>query len=302
MQVFYAPTEDIIISQVSELAENATAGSNVTLVLKNNTGATENGFVVIGTTGEENAELEQINQAVSGGTSIRVATLARDHKAGEKVSFYRFNQRKFYGCATQTGSYVELSGSPVNIGVDNPKGTAFAYSGTSYAYLKATYYNSQDATETDLADSSAVMANQSRRYATISDIRSRAGLERNLRITDGEIERARIRAESAINSALCNRYVLPMTADPIPAIINTICEDWAAGWLLMEKEIDKEGKGEIYMKSAKQDLADIASGKTILIGVDGLQISASNRVSISGFPDGGVLDTTERMFTVDQKF
>lgn len=301
MKTLKASTDPSIITARSTLSTDVSAGSNVTIPLLNNSGFADTYFVAIGY-GGEGGELQQINQAVTAGSNIRVATLTRDHKAGEKVVVMRFNQRKFYGSATRDGSYTELSGSPVTIKVDGPEGATLAYTGTEYSYFKATYYNSTDLIETSVDDAIPIASDESRRYATISAIRSRAGLDRSIRISDAEFERARIRAEAAIDSALCNRYVLPLTADPIPAIINTICEDWAAGWILIEKEIDKEGKGEKYMKSAKQDLEDIASGKTILIGIDGLQISASNRVSISGFPDGGVLDTTERMFTVDQKF
>src|SRR5829696_2913638 len=106
MRQFYAPNEPFIKTEIGILAADATAGSNVTLTLINNDGLAQNDYIVIGHEGSELAELELINAAVTAGTSVRVATLMFNHKAGEPIVRYAFNQRKFYGSLTEAGSYA----------------------------------------------------------------------------------------------------------------------------------------------------------------------------------------------------
>jgi len=122
MRSLLAPNEPFIKVETSKLAADATAGTSVTLTLENNNGFANADFIVIGYEGNELAELESINQAVTAGTTIRVATLKFNHVAGEPVTKYRYNQRKFYGATTVDGSYTELTsdGSPVTIQVDDP--------------------------------------------------------------------------------------------------------------------------------------------------------------------------------------
>lgn len=117
MKSLFAPTEPFIKTERSELAADASAGSNVTITLINNDGFAEDSFVAIGYEGNELCELEQINEAVVGGTAIRVATLKFNHKKGEPITVYRYDKRKFYGATLAGGSYAELTadGSPVAI-------------------------------------------------------------------------------------------------------------------------------------------------------------------------------------------
>src|SRR4051794_23603959 len=102
MKSLIAVTDDFIKGERSTLAADVAAGSNVTLTLENNDGLATTDFIVIGVEGSEGAELQQINQAVTAGTSVRVGTLKFAHKAGEPVVRFRYNQRKFYGSLTAT--------------------------------------------------------------------------------------------------------------------------------------------------------------------------------------------------------
>src|SRR5215213_4241914 len=181
MRDFIAPTEPWIKTEIGTLNADATAGSNVTLTLINNDGLADDDFIAIGHEGSELCELAQINNAVTAGTSVRVATLKFNHKAGEPITRYGYNQRKFYGATSEDGNYTELTsdGSPVDIQVDDPQGTLFEYTSSTYSYFKATYYNSTAAEETDIDDAAAVAGDQSGRYATLWDIRKHAGLAGN---------------------------------------------------------------------------------------------------------------------------
>jgi phage gp36-like protein len=304
MRILIAPTEDFIKLERTELSDDVSAGSNITLPLLNNNGLAENEFIVIGREGGEKAELEQINAAVSGATDVRVATLKYAHKKGEPVVKYRFNKRKFYGSLTATGTYTELTadGSPVAIQVDDPQGTLLEYSGgEGYLYFKATYYNSQDLDETDAADSEAVLADESMRYTSIYAIRVQAGLTQNPYITDERIERKRKQAENEINSVLLLRYTLPL--EEVPPLIQRICELLAGGYIDFE-EFGKDGEGVKWLGEARGLLNSIKKGTQRLVGADGTELSvvtSTNR--LRGYPDNeGDDETPPRMFSVDKTF
>lgn len=298
MRTLLAPTEDFVRGERTTLTADVAAGANVTLTIENNDGYAEDTFIVVGREGSERAELAQINQAVTPGTTVRVATLARAHKIGEPVTLYRFNQRKFYGALTADGEYTELTGdgSPLPIGVDDPQGTLLEYSGATYLYFKATYYNSETATETDLDDSAAVSANDSSRYCTIYGIRKMAGFTNNPYISDGRIEDKRRQAENEINSSIMTRYSMPLAE--VPPLLTYVCELLAAGYLHYE-EYGQEGDGGRKLGEARAILKALGSGAQKLIGVDNTELAiVTNNAQLTGYPDS----TSGRKFRMGQKF
>jgi phage gp36-like protein len=299
MKAFIAPTESFIKTEIGTLNADATAGSNVTLTLINNDGLAQNDYIVIGHEGSELAELELINQAVTAGTSVRVATLKFNHKAGEPIVRYAYNQRKFYGSLTEGGSYTELTadGSPVNIQVDDPQGTLFEYTGSTYTYFKATYYNSTAAEETDIDDAVAVAGDQSGRYATLWDIRKHAGLAGNPFYSDVRLETKRKQAENEIKSAIMARYVLPLAE--VPELISRICELLAAGYIDYE-EFGKDGEGVKWLGEARALLKAIQKGTQRLIGSDDSELAVNTLVNrLDGYPDDTADDP---LFAMDDKF
>ena len=300
MKTLFAPTEDFIKVERTVLAADVSAGSNVSITLESNQGLAQNDYIVIGYEGNELAELEQINAAVSGNVAVQVATLKFNHKKGEPVVKFRYNKRKFYGATTETGSYSELTadGSPKDIQPDDPQGTLLEYSGTSYTWFKATYFNSQTSLETDIADAIAVEADESKRYATIYAIRKHAGLAGNPYYSDGRIETKRKQAENEIDSVLYSRYELPLTE--VPALLGQITELLAAGYIDFE-EFGKDGEGVKWLAEARALLKAIQTGKQRLIGADGEELT---RITKTGVLDGLPNDSTaeSRMFTIDQQF
>lgn len=304
MRQFVAPTEDFIKLSRAVLDADATAGSNVTLTLVNNTGIAENSYIVIGWEGSETAEICLVNQAVTPGTNVRVATLARAHKSGEPITVYRYNKRKFYGSTTETGSYTELTayGSPSEIHVNNPQGTLFEYSGgEGYVYFKATYYNSTTSEETNIADSDPVSSDQTSRYTTLYNIKLQAGLTKNPYITDDVVETFRKRAENEINSYLYAVYVLPLTE--VPFIVENCCTLLAAGYMDFQ-EYGQEGEGVKWLSEARSLLKSIQKGNQRLIGADGEQLTEKTLTQgVKSYPD--TVDNDEgpiQMFTTRQKF
>lgn len=304
MKIFYAPTEDFIKIERGVLDADATAGSNVSLTLISNQGYTNLDYVCVGYEGNELAELEQINQAVTAGTSIRVATLKFNHKKGEPVTIYRYNKRKFYGSTTAGGSYVELTseGSPKDIQVDDPMGTLLEYAGTTYNYFKAIYYNSQTTDATDIADSDEVAGDESLRYTSIYDIRKHAGLAGNPYYSDGRIETKRKQAENEINSIIMLRYVLPLTE--VPGLISQICELLAAGYIDFE-EFGKDGEGVKWLGEARALLKAISKGSQRLIGADSTELPVVTKTGVlSGYPNDTVDEGDEdaRVFRMRDKY
>jgi len=304
MWQFIAPTEDIIKTERTKLASDSVAGSNITLSLLDNNKIAQNTYIVIGTEGAEKTEIALVNDAVTAGTAVRVATLIYAHKAGDPVTVYRFNQRKFYGSLTAGGSYVELTayGSPSPIQVDDPQGTLFEYAGgEGYTYFKSTYYNSTTLEETDPDDSDAVASDQTGRYCTLYDIRVQAGLTNNPYINDGRIEGKRLQAENEINSVIFRLYTLPLTE--VPALITRLCILLAAGYVDFE-EYGPDGQGVKWLGEARSILKQLSDGTRTLIGIDGTELARKTLTQgIVSYPDS-VDDTNgpRQYFKMGQRF
>ncbi len=266
-----APTEDSIKLGLSKISANITAGSSVTIPIYGNGGFAVNEYVCIGIPGSATCEIQQIND-LPAATEIEVATLLYAHSADEPVQIYRYNQRKFYGCLTETGSYSELvsSGSPAAITVNDPQGTYFEYTGgEGYLYFKSTYYNSFTNEETDIADAIAVAGDQSTRYCALYDIRFQAGMQDNPYINDAQFEDYRTQAESEVNSYLYARYILPLEngvteALEVPAIIKNCTIKLAAGYADY-REYGKTGEGVKWLGEARGILNSIKKGTQRLI-------------------------------------
>jgi phage gp36-like protein len=300
MKRLEAVTEDFIKAERTRLAADASAGSNVTLTLESNDGFAHLAYVVIGNEGSELAELEQVNQAVTGATQVRVGTLKFNHQKGEPVTVYRYNKRKFYGATSAGGSYTELTseGSPKDIQVDDPQGTVLEYTGSTYTYFKATYYNSQTAEETDEDDAQATLADESTRYASLWAIRKHAGLAGNALYSDFRMETKRKQAENEINSALAAKYTLPLAE--VPALVAQICELLAAGYIDYE-EFGADGEGVKWLGEARALLKAVQKGTQLLIGEDGTELTRNAKVGVlDGYPNDE--DTDAANFAMDDKY
>jgi phage gp36-like protein len=298
MKRLLAVTEDFIKGERGKLRADISAGSAVALPVESSQGVAAGDYIAVGYEGNELAEMCVVSSVAD--TTITVATLKFNHKTSEPFVVFRFNQRKFYGSATSTGSYTQLSadGSPKDISVDDPQGTILEYSGSDYSYFKATYYNSTTGEETDTADADAVSGNESARYATLYAIRKHAGLAGNPRYSDLLIETKRKQAENEINSAIAARYVLPIAE--VPALISQICELLAAGYIDYE-EFGKEGEGAGWLATGRALLKSIQKGTQLLIGADGSELARHTNVArIDGYPDDE--DTDEEQFSMSDRF
>lgn len=289
MKSLLAPTEDFIIVERGILDADVSAGSSVTLPLINNDGWADNDYIVVGHRGKEKAELQQLNAAVSGSTDVQVATLKFDHKKGDPVFKYRYNQRKFYGATSATGTFSELTddGSPIDIQVDDPQGSQLEYTGSEgFTHFKSTYYNSEEDLESPIADANVTEADESKRYTSLFAIRKHAGLSENMLIDDGRIEEKRKQAESEIDSCLFPRYVLPLSE--IPHLITRIATLLAAGYIDFE-EFGSDGEGVKWLGEARGLLNSIKKGTQKLLASDQTELEVkTSTTQVQGFPDNTI--------------
>lgn len=307
MKILFAPTENFIKKRHSILSADTEAEAGV-IYVENNNGFVGEKFIVVGWEGSENAELRPLSGDPSGAQQLSLEKLDLPHKAGEPVTMYHFNRRKFYGSQTAGGAYTELpessSDDGIEIEVNNPQGTPCNYDesgGEGYLYFKATYYDSISGEETSLSESTEVASDQSGRYTTINSIKRQAGLVKNPYITDDAVETYRLRAENEINSVLFSKYVLPLST--VPAIIENCCTLLAAGYMDYQ-EFGSEGEGVKWLGEARGILNSIKKGVQVLLDEDGNELAKKTRsTGVMSYPDQ--IDNTngpKQIFTMDQKF
>jgi phage gp36-like protein len=298
MKTLLAVTEPFIKRETGRLRGPASAGSTVVIPVDSSQGVAVADFVVVGFEGNELAEMCAVTAVAN--TTVTVATLKFNHTEGEPFVVYRFNQRKFYGATSAAGTFTELTadGSPKDISVDDPQGTYLEYSGSSYTYFKATYYNSVTSDETDVDEADSVAGDESLRYTSIYAIRKHSGLAGNPRYSDMRIEMKRKQAENEINSTLAAKYVLPLAE--VPAILNQICELLAAGYIDYE-EFGKDGEGAGWLASGRAQLKAIQKGTQILIGADGTELTRNAKVGVlDGYPNDE--DTDIEKFSMADRY
>ena len=305
MRSLIAPTDDFIkLDRASLTADFPAGGTNVVLTVDGNGTIAEYDYIGIGVEGTPTFEIQAINAATTPGTSLQVATLIYAHKRDEPIVKYRYNQIKFYGSLTLTGSYSELttSGSPKNIDGQNPQGTLLEYSGgEGYIYFKTTYFNSHTSEETDIDDSPATLADESSRYCSLYAIRKMAGFENNPFITDSDVEEKRKEAENEVKSYIMFRYVLPLSE--VPGIISRVTTLLAAGYLDYGEYLS-DGQGVKWIGEARGILNSIKKGTQRLLDSNDQELqNLLNDTSVVSYPDRkDDRDGPVRMFTTRQRF
>ena len=153
-------------------------------------------------------------------------------------------------------------------------------------------------------------------YTTNQETRDEAGFTYNTDITDAQIEAARVRAFSTINSKIWQRYKLPITdntcydSSPAKGMLNNI-ELLLASWYLLITEYGNESVGTDKDGYKKRDLAlqmidEIVQKTLLLLCDDGTALDPNSELwettpvknSIWGFPS----TDENRIFNVWQRF
>ena len=114
-------------------------------------------------------------------------------------------------------------------------------------------------------------------YCTAQKVRdANELLEDETIFTDEEIAPWIAKAQSRIDVKLSKRYVTPL-ADPVPAIVESIAQDMAAGMVLLNTFSNHEGQelinlGNQYLRRADTDLIDVVENEQ-LDGLPGVMLA-----------------------------
>lgn len=129
------------------------------------------------------------------------------------------------------------------------------------------------------------------RYATIEDIRMKAGFEKATNLADRYVQAARRNAQAVIDSKLSGKYTVPF--DPVPERIRQLTIKIAA-YSLKQDAFGDVGSREA-LKALYKQLDDIAAGEESINDDEGQNLSTDEGVS-------GYFGDEPRMFTVGQRF
>lgn len=135
-------------------ASVAVAGTSLTVRSVDSNAWADDDWVIVGELGSSNAEILQINGAVSDGTSLTVDNAGSGgaryaHSAGEPVYRIDYNQVKIYRATTETGSKALLS--TVEIQPDDIE-TRYEDSSNTTGFGFVTFYNSDSTLESTYSD------------------------------------------------------------------------------------------------------------------------------------------------------
>lgn len=292
MEILNAITEEHVFREKTEFSADEAAAQTV-LSCGNASHFAVADYVVLGRPGDDTAEIKKISSISADLITITVDATKFAHAKGEPITQILYNQRKFYRCATEDGTYTHLSdeGSPVDIAIDKPDGTMFEdANGTSTSWYKAAYYNVTTGETTILSDAIATKARDSEHYTSIFKIKQEAGFEENYYVPDELVSRYRDESENQAESSIASVYSLPFSAKP--KIFQQIITLLSAGLLLLKEygleadvEIGKTGQRKI--DRAEDMLQKILDGKLLLRDEDGNELSRTSIGSASGSNDYG---------------
>jgi len=105
----------IIQDQPTTVLTTSVAATGTTLTVKNNTGFSQNDFVLIGKLTEEKSEIKRISAAVTVGTSLTVVACTFSHDEDTPITKLDYDQVAFWYAATTTApssASAQITGSP----------------------------------------------------------------------------------------------------------------------------------------------------------------------------------------------
>lgn len=301
----------INVLEKTELSADAAAGQKVTNVLSAQGIATDD-FYIVGELVGELAELAQLDSK-TGNALTAVANLTQSHKKGEAVTKIFGNKIKLYRAANVDGS-VPADGSfseiiTLDIDVDQNYTEYTDSSGGAGYWYKKTYYNSENLSETDLADAVAVRGGNYGYYVTWEEVRGEAGLGGNKWIEASVYQDKLKKAQSEVNTSIrVGGYTLPLTV--VPEVIKHATVLLAAGYVLTRdygpENAGTSKDGERKIKQAREILKGIEDGSQPLTDDNtGVDLANDTPGRINGYPDDTAAYNTpseDRFFRTTDKF
>src|SRR3990167_1412171 len=113
----------------------AVAAAGTTLTVRDNAGFSNSSggdMILIGSFGDEQAEIKEVDGAITAGTSLTVTAVTFAHPINTPVRKIIFDQIEVYGNSTATSTGATLIAT-INIDVSSPY-TEYVVSGTTYAF------------------------------------------------------------------------------------------------------------------------------------------------------------------------
>lgn len=301
----------INVLEKTELSADAAAGQKVANVLSAQGIATDD-FYIVGELVGELAELAQLDSK-TGNALTAVANLTQSHKKGEAVTKIFGNKIKLYRAANVDGS-VPADGSfseiiTLDIDVDQNYTEYTDSSGGAGYWYKKTYYNSENLSETDLADAVAVRGGNYGYYVTWEEVRGEAGLGGNKWIEASVYQDKLKKAQSEVNTSIrVGGYTLPLTV--VPEVIKHATVLLAAGYVLTRdygpENAGTSKDGERKIKQAREILKGIEDGSQPLTDDNtGADLANDTPGRVAGYPDDTAAYNTpseDRFFRTTDKF
>ncbi len=275
------------IRELTYVETDYASGTDITVHSTQN--FAEDYYLLVGNIGNDNTEIRKI-VSFSGDVVTVDEAFDEAHNKFEPVHVINYNQLKVYRASNVSNvspadaDFTELA--TVDIDPDQIATKYTDNSGGSSYWYKQTFYNVALDTETPLADAVAVRGGTDSYYATLDNIRAKAGFNGNTYISDVVINTARSQAQSIIDSYLGGLYEVPFSA-PVSSSITLITELLAAGILLKDDYgVFASGTtkdGEDKYQQAMDMLKALKDKKTGLIDGDGNPITGTAQVS--GWPN-----------------
>jgi len=291
---------DINILETTVLTADIAAAAT-TIPVKSTAGFNVGQAIFVGTRAQEGCEVSYV-QTVASATSLTPSSaLTLPHSKYDAVTGVVGDKLRIYRAANVNGTAPDDSAFTVlntrSIDADQHSTYFTDTTGSSDYWYKLTYFNSTTLDETALSASTAVRGDDFGHYASISEIRSKAGFENAFNLKDQRIDMERRAAESEINTSLAGHYSVPFQK-PIPEDINTLTIQLAAGLLLLDVYGQGNSKGKELVTGARMRLQTLRNDTAALIDTAEGQGGDS---AISSWPDDTTTD--ERAFTgIDQDF
>ncbi len=306
--------------EVSALDADAPIGSTA-LTLRNNQGFAVNDYVLIGTPGNDGAEITTLTSVNVNMVGVVVPATKLQHLRYEGFIKLFGNQAKVYRASNVNGTQPLDASFAVSTTITLEPDQSYtdytdATGGSAYWY-KFTYYNSTSLGETNLADSVAVRGGGYGAYCSLDDIREEAGFKNAQYITDSMVDAKRVAAQAAIDTALGGFYTVPFTS-PVNPFIADITRRLAAGYLLLEQygafgtlntqngqsKIDRAMADIKYLQSGQGTLKDPNGGSIAIAGVNGFQGWPNRKTEVLQSTNNGnpIAGSGDFMFRVNDRY
>lgn len=240
--------------------------SGTSLPVESTQGFVPGDIIYVGQLSRERCEKAAVDAVTSATTLTLVSALQAPHSRLDAVTSVLGDTIKIYrasnvdGTPPDAGAFTMLATRTID-----PDQTTTYYtdsSGSASYWYRFTYYNPSTSEETSLLDSEPVRGDDFGHYCSISEVRSEAGFDGAVNLSDVTIDQQRRAAEAEINSTLRGAYTTPFVK-PLPQRIRYLTIKLAASFL-KNKAYPGQGLGDSDVKDVRGQLKALQNGSDVL--------------------------------------